>query len=76
MNTNFHIFKDKIKPMWEDPANENVIISKKTSFSINYILKIFQFNSGRKMGDFNEKSSVIGSLLELACICIGWRRIR
>lgn len=26
MNTNFHIFKDKIKPMWEDPANANVII--------------------------------------------------
>ncbi|CAB4378127.1 unnamed protein product [Rhizophagus irregularis] len=23
MNTNFHIFKDKIKPMWEDPANAN-----------------------------------------------------
>ncbi|CAG8590514.1 1765_t:CDS:2 [Acaulospora colombiana] len=23
LNTNFHIFKDKIKPMWEDPANAN-----------------------------------------------------
>ncbi|CAG8614563.1 8425_t:CDS:2 [Paraglomus brasilianum] len=23
VNTNFHIFKDKIKPMWEDPANAN-----------------------------------------------------
>ncbi|RIA85290.1 translation initiation factor eIF 4e-like domain-containing protein [Glomus cerebriforme] len=23
INTNFHIFKDKIKPMWEDPANAN-----------------------------------------------------
>ncbi|CAH1761407.1 11507_t:CDS:2 [Entrophospora sp. SA101] len=23
MNTNFHIFKNKIKPMWEDPANAN-----------------------------------------------------
>ncbi|CAG8565388.1 9511_t:CDS:2 [Ambispora gerdemannii] len=23
VNTNFHIFKNKIKPMWEDPANEN-----------------------------------------------------
>ncbi|GES84083.1 translation initiation factor eIF4e [Rhizophagus clarus] len=23
MNTNFHIFKDKIMPMWEDPANAN-----------------------------------------------------
>ncbi|CAG8732010.1 1883_t:CDS:2, partial [Acaulospora morrowiae] len=23
LNTNFHIFKDKIMPMWEDPANAN-----------------------------------------------------
>ncbi|CAG8481968.1 5160_t:CDS:2 [Ambispora leptoticha] len=23
LNTNFHIFKNKIKPMWEDPANAN-----------------------------------------------------
>lgn len=23
-NSNYHLFKDGIKPMWEDPANANV----------------------------------------------------
>ncbi|CAG8538432.1 4751_t:CDS:10 [Diversispora eburnea] len=33
-NTNFHIFKDKIKPMWEDPANANVNFTVNSQFQV------------------------------------------